>query len=128
MFDGIALVVVVAHAGTIPECLVFVRTWRMCLSLMPYTTSVGVVTYWLCEVMVVLAVVVVDGVVACSAYPSYGGVEVRGNFVKRILPIVKDVIQVVVTVIPIASAAVARRVYIEEVLKIYLIHMVILLI
>ena len=95
---------------------------------MPYTASVGCVTLGFCKVMVVLAVVIVDGMIACGAYPSYGCVEVRGNFVKRILPIVKDVIQVVVTVIPITSAAVAGGIYIEEVLKVNLIHMVILLI
>ena len=57
-----------------------------------------------------MMVMVINAMMPSGMYPFYGGEEIGGRLIERILPIMKDATEVKVSVFPIFSYAIIRRI------------------
>ena len=55
-------------------------------------------------------IMVVNAMMPSGKYPFYGGEKIGGRLIERILPIMKDATEVKVSVFPIFSSAIIRRI------------------
>ena len=80
----------------------------MCLAVVPVASAVGMVALGLLEIVEIVAVMVVDAMVPSGMNPLNGGEKVSSDFENGVLPIVENVAQVDVSVVPIDACAIVR--------------------